>query len=322
MKTDRHHLIIFSLLLFFLVIAPLLIRDTHFQHLLIMLMLFATLSQAWNLIGGYAGQVSFGHAAFFGIGAYGAMAPLNHWGLTPWAGMLIGGLAAVLLALIIGFPVFRLRGHYFAISTFAIAEVLRELFLSWEWVDGAFGLDAPVLDPGFYNFMFYETRLPYHYTVLVFFVVMMFVAYRIERMRMGYYFRAIKQSLNAAEGLGVNTSRYKLYAMLLSAFFTAICGSFYAQYILHIEPATVLSLDISIKIVLVTVLGGAGTLWGPLLGSAILIPLSEYTRIWLGGTGMGIDLIVLGALIVAICILEPKGMVGLFGRLSLRKGEF
>ncbi len=109
--------------------------------------------------------------------------------------------------------------------------------------------------------------------------------------------------------------------MLLSAFFTAICGSFYAQYILHIEPATVLSLDISIKIVLVTVLGGAGTLWGPLLGSAILIPLSEYTRIWLGGTGMGIDLIVLGALIVAICILEPKGMVGLFGRLSLRKGR-
>jgi branched-chain amino acid transport system permease protein len=285
-------------------------------------MLFATLSQAWNLIGGYAGQVSFGHAAFFGIGAYGAMAPLNHWGLTPWAGMVIGGLAAVLLALIIGVPVFRLRGHYFAISTFAIAEVLRELFLSWEWVDGAFGLDAPVLEPGFYNFMFYKTRLPYHYTVLLFFAVMMFVAYRIERVRMGYYFRAIKQSLNAAEGLGVNTSRYKLYAMLLSAFFTAICGSFYAQYILHIEPATVLSLDISIKIVLVTVLGGAGTLWGPLLGSAILIPLSEYTRIWLGGTGMGIDLIVLGALIVAICILEPKGMVGLFGRLSLRKGEF
>ena len=322
MKTDRHHLIIFSLLLFFLVIAPLLIQDTHFQHLLIMLMLFATLSQAWNLIGGYAGQVSFGHAAFFGIGAYGAMAPLNHWGLTPWAGMLIGGLAAVLLALIIGIPVFRLRGHYFAISTFAIAEVLRELFLSWEWVDGAFGLDAPVLDPGFYNFMFYKTKLPYHYTVLVFFVVMMSVMYRIERVRMGYYFRAIKQSLNAAEALGVNTSRYKLYAMLLSAFFTAICGSFYAQYILHIEPATVLSLDISIKIVLVTVLGGAGTLWGPLLGSAILIPLSEYTRIWLGGTGMGIDLIVLGALIVAICILEPKGMVGLVGRLSLRKGEF
>jgi branched-chain amino acid transport system permease protein len=321
MKTDRHHLIIFSLLLFFLVIAPLLIRDTQFQHLLIMLMLFATLSQAWNLIGGYAGQVSFGHAAFFGIGAYGAMAPLNHWGLTPWAGMVIGGFAAVLLALIIGVPVFRLRGHYFAISTFAIAEVLRELFLSWEWVDGAFGLDAPVLDPGFYNFMFYKTKLPYHYTVLLFFVVMMFVAYRIERVRMGYYFRAIKQSLNAAEALGVNTSRYKLYAMLLSAFFTAICGSFYAQYILHIEPATVLSLDISIKIVLVTVLGGAGTLWGPLLGAAILIPLSEYTRIWLGGTGMGIDLIVLGALIVAICILEPKGIVGLFGRLSLRKGR-
>ena len=236
MKTDRHHIIIFSSLLLFLVIAPLLISDTQFQHLLIMLLLFATLSQAWNLIGGYAGQVSFGHAAFFGIGAYAAMAPLHHWGLTPWAGMLIGGLVAIALAVVIGFPVFRLKGHYFAISTFAIAEVIRELFLSWEWVEGAFGMDAPVLDPGFYNLMFYKTKLPYHYIVLVFFVVMMFVVYRIERSRMGYYFRAIKQSLDAAKALGVNTTKYKLYAMMVSAFFTAICGSVYAQYVLHIEP--------------------------------------------------------------------------------------
>ena len=321
MKTDRHHIIIFSSLLLFLVIAPLLISDTQFQHLLIMLMLFATLSQAWNLIGGYAGQVSFGHAAFFGIGAYAAMAPLHHWGLTPWAGMLIGGLVAIALAVIIGFPVFRLKGHYFAISTFAIAEVIRELFLSWEWVEGAFGMDAPVLDPGFYNLMFYKTKLPYHYIVLVFFVVMMFLVYRIERSRMGYYFRAIKQGLDAAEALGVNTTKYKLYAMMVSAFFTAICGSVYAQYVLHIEPEMVLSLHISIKIVLVTVLGGAGTLWGPFLGSTILIPLQEYSRIWLGGTGKGIDLIVLGALIVVICAFEPGGIVGLFKRFSLRKGK-
>jgi branched-chain amino acid transport system permease protein len=320
MQRDRRNFTIFSFLLAFLVIAPLVVRDTQFQHLLIMLMLFATLSQAWNLIGGYAGQVSFGHAAFFGIGAYAAMAPLNHWALTPWAGMLIGGLTAVLLAWIIGVPVFRLKGHYFAISTFAIAEVIRELFLSWNWVEGAFGLDAPVLEPGFYNFMFYKTKLPYHYTVLAFFVIMMFVAYRTERSRMGYYFRGIKQSPDAAEALGVNTSRYKLYAMMVSAFFTAICGSFYGQYVLHIEPATVLSLDVSIKIVLVTVLGGAGTLWGPLLGSAILIPLQEYSRIWLGGTGKGIDLIVLGALIVIICIFEPGGISGIFRRFSAHKG--
>jgi branched-chain amino acid transport system permease protein len=249
------------------------------------------------------------------------MAPLHHWGLTPWAGMAIGGVAAVVLAMIIGVPVFRLKGHYFAISTFAIAEVIRELFLSWEWVEGAFGLDAPVLEQNFYNFMFYETKLPYHYTVLAFFVVVMVVIYRIERSRMGYYFRGIKQTPDAAEALGVNTSAYKQYALMVSAFFTAVCGSFYGQYVLHIEPATVLSLDISIKIVLVTVLGGAGTFWGPILGSSILIPLQEYSRIWLGGTGKGIDLIVFGGLIVIICIFEPKGIVGIVGRLRTRKGE-
>jgi branched-chain amino acid transport system permease protein len=149
----------------------------------------------------------------------------------------------------------------------------------------------------------------------------MILVYRVERSRMGYYFRAIKQSLEAAEALGVNTSRYKLYAMMVSAFFTAICGSVYGQYVLHIEPETVLSLQISIKIVLVTVLGGAGSLWGPFLGSTILIPLQEYSRIWLGGTGKGIDLIVLGALIMMICAFEPGGVVGIFRRFGPRKGR-
>jgi len=323
-KNNRYPIIFLCVLLFF-GIAPLLIHDTQFQHLMIMLILFATLSQAWNLIGGFAGQVSFGHAAFFGMGAYGSLALLKNWGLTPWIGMLIGASAAVALAVIIATPVFRLKGHYFAISTFAVAEVIRELFLSWEWVDGAFGLEAPVLDPGFLNFMFYKTKLPYHYIVMAFFIIVMTVAYRIDRSRMGYYFRAIKQSLqhdmDTAQALGVNSARYKLYALMISAFFTAMCGAFYAQYVLHIEPATVFSLDVSIKIVLVTVLGGAGTIWGPLLGAAILIPLQEYSRMWLGGTGKGVDLIVLGGLIVAICIFEPNGLVGVVKRFRRQKGS-
>jgi branched-chain amino acid transport system permease protein len=300
-------------------VAPLIISDVHFQHLMIMLLLYATLSQAWNLIGGYAGQVSFGHAVFFGIGAYAAMAPLNQWGLTPWIGMTIGGLIATIVAVIIGVPVFRLKGHYFAISTFAVAEVVRELFSSWNWVDGPIGLDAPVLDPGWANFMFYKTKLPYHYMALIIFFLVTYVTFRMERSRMGYYFRAIKQRPEAAQAMGVNISFYKQSALMISAFFTAICGSFYGLYVLHIEPATVLSLDISIKIVLITALGGAGFLWGPLLGAMIMIPLQEYSRIWLGGTGMGIDLIVLGALIVLICIFEPRGIVGLFKRFTYKK---
>ena len=311
----------FSLIVIVLIILPFIFPNTQFQHILIMVMLFATASQAWNMLGGYAGQVSFGHACFFGIGAYGSLALLNNWRLTPWAGTLIGGLISVGLAMLIGIPVFKLSGHYFAISTLAIAEVVRELFSSWDWVDGPIGLDAPVLEPNLYNFMFYQTKIPYHFIVLVFFVAIMLVTLWIERSRMGYYLKAIKQSPDAAEGIGVNSSRYKLYALMISAFFTAICGSFYAQYVLHIEPATVMSVDISIKVVLIAVLGGIGSIWGPLLGAIILLPLSEYSRIWLGGTGMGIDLIIFGALIMLISIFRPDGIVGIFKALSLKAKE-
>lgn len=319
MQTDRQFFVTFGIIMALFVVAPLVVPSVHFQHLMIMLLLYGTLSQAWNLIGGYAGQVSFGHAVFFGIGAYAAMAPLNQWGTSPWIGMLAGTLIAIAVAVLIGFPAFRLKGHYFAISTFAVAEVVREIFANWDWVDGPIGLDAPLVDQGWRNFMFYYTKMPYHYTVLIFFAVIMYVAFRMERARMGYYFRAIKQRPEAAQAMGVNITLYKQYAFMISAFFTAVCGSLYGLYVLHIEPSTVLSLDISIKIVLVTTLGGAGSLWGPLLGATILIPLQEYSRIWLGGTGKGIDLIVLGALIVIICIFEPKGIVGVIGRFTHKK---
>ena len=284
----------------------------HFHHVLIMFMLFATLSQAWNVIGGYTGQVSFGHATFFGIGAYAALVLLKKFGLTPWAGMLIGGGAAVMLAVLIGYPVFRLKGHYFAISTFAVAEIVERLFMNWDFVEGAIGLPAPVLPENLFNFMWYKDKMPYFYIAFVFFVLVLLLAYKIDRSRLGFYFRAIKQSPDAAEGLGIDTTKYKMVAMVISALVTALCGSFYAQYILYIDPPSVLSLDISIKIVLVTVLGGAGTIIGPILGSAILIPLSEYSRILLGGTGKGVDLIVFGALILVISVFQPQGMAGFF----------
>ena len=284
--------------------------NIHFHHVLIMFMLFATLSQAWNVIGGFAGQVSFGHATFFGIGAYAALVLLKKFGLTPWAGMFVGAGLAVILSILIGYPAFRLKGHYFAISTFAVAEIVERLFMNWDFVEGAIGLPAPVLKENLINFMCYKTKIPYFYIAFVFFVLVLLLAYRIERSRLGFYFRAIKQSPDAAEGPGIDTTRYKMVAMIISAFLTALCGSFYAQYILYIDPPSVLSLDISIKIVLVTVLGGAGTVIGPILGAAILIPLSEYSRILLGGTGKGVDLIVFGALILIISVFQPQGVAG------------
>ena len=295
-----------------LFLLPWTTNNIHFHHVLIMFMLFATLSQAWNVIGGYAGQVSFGHATFFGIGAYAALVLLKKFGLTPWAGMLIGGGIAVIVAVLVGYPVFRLKGHYFAISTFAVAEIVERLFMNWDFVEGAIGLPAPVLQENLLNFMWYKTKIPYFYIAFIFFVLVLLLAYKIERSRLGFYFRAIKQSPEAAEGLGIDTTKFKMVAMVISAFLTALCGSFYAQYILYIDPPSVLSLDISIKIVLITVLGGAGTIIGPILGSAILIPLSEYSRILLGGTGKGVDLIVFGALILIISVFQPLGVAGFF----------
>lgn len=295
-----------------LLVLPWTSNNIHFHHVLIMFMLFATLSQAWNFIGGFAGQVSFGHATFFGIGAYASLVLLKKFDLSPWVGMVAGGGLSVLVAVVIGYPVFKLKGHYFAISTFAVAEIFERLFNNWDFVEGAIGLPAPVLPEGLINFMWYKTKMPYFYIVFILFVVVLLLAYKIDRSRMGFYFRAIKQSHEAAEGLGIDTTRYKMVAMMISAFLTAICGAFYAQYILYIDPPSVLSLDISIKIVLIAVLGGAGTIIGPILGAAILIPLSEYSRIFLGGTGKGVDLIVFGALILIISVFQPQGMAGFF----------
>ncbi len=298
--------------LLILLFLPWTSTNLHFHHVLIMFMLFATLSQAWNFIGGFAGQVSFGHATFFGIGAYASLVLLKRFDLSPWVGMLVGGGVAVIVAVVIGYPVFKLKGHYFAISTFAVAEIVERLFNNWDFVEGAIGLPAPVLPEGLVNFMWYKTKMPYFYIAFVFFVLVLLLAYKIDRSRMGFYLRAIKQSHEAAEGLGIDTTQYKMVAMVISAFVTAICGAFYAQYILYIDPPSVLSLDISIKIVLITVLGGAGTIIGPILGAAILIPLSEYSRIFLGGTGKGVDLIVFGALILFISVFQPQGMAGFF----------
>ncbi len=303
--------LIFLLVLLFL---PLTSSNVHFHHVLIMFMLFATLSQAWNIIGGFTGQVSFGHATFFGIGAYAALVLLKKFGLTPWVGMLVGGGLAVILSIIIGYPVFRLKGHYFAISTFAVAEIAERLFMNWDFVEGAIGLTAPVLEENLLNFMWYKNKMPYFFIAFILFTLVLLLAYKINRSRLGFYFRAIKQSPDAAEGLGIDTRKYKMIAMALSAFLTALCGSFYAQYILYIDPPMVLSLDISIKIVLVTVLGGAGTIIGPYLGAAIMIPLSEYSRILLGGTGKGVDLIVFGGLILFISVYQPQGLVGFLRR--------
>jgi branched-chain amino acid transport system permease protein len=296
---------------------PFVFRDPFPQHLMILVMLYALLGTAWNLLGGFAGQISLGQAIFFGAGAYTSTLLAQHLGLSPWLGMLAGAACAALLALAIGYPCFRLSGHYFAIATIAIAEIAVIAVTNWEFAGGAVGLFLPVEGGGLASFSF-EGKRGYYYVIAGLLAIALAVSLALRRSRAGYYWRAIREDQAAAQSVGVPALRYKQLAIAISAALTAMAGTFYAQYVLFIDPPSVLQLSLSIQICLVPVLGGVGTIAGPLLGAAVLVPLSEATRVYLGGSGRSLDLVIYGLLIMLIAAFEPAGLVGLARRLPER----
>jgi len=299
-----------------LVLFPLIFTKPYPRDVMIKIFLYTLLAQAWNLVGGYCGQISLGNAVFFGIGAYTSSVLVMWWGISPWLGMLAGTGLAVLVSQVIGFPCFRLRGHYFAIATIAIGEIVQTIMINWDAMGGARGIWLPLKPETFVNFQFHRAKWPYYYIALGFLACVFAVTAFVERSRMGYYFRAIREDPDAAQSLGVPLTQYKLTAIALSAAFTALGGSFYAQYVLFIDPESVFPLALSILICLVAVLGGVGTLWGPFLGAVILIPLSEATRVYFGGTGKAVDLMIYGGLIVLVAVFQPAGLVGLLRRVG------
>ncbi len=300
------------LVLILLIAFPLVIRQPFPQHVMILIFMFGMMGVAWNIMGGYAGMFSFGQVAFFGVGAYTSTFLLLTYQVNPWIGLIIGGLIAALLAAAIGYPCSNLRGHYFAIASIAFAEIVRTHFNNWKLVGAAEGLSLPMMEESFKNFMFHSSKLPYYYIMLGFLVLSIAVCYLVATSKMGYYFRAIKESHDVARVLGVNVVEYRLIAIMISAFLTAMVGTFYAQYILYIDPESVMILPISVQIVLISMLGGAGSVMGPVIGAAILMPISEITRIMLGHKGTGIDMMIYGALITLISVYQPKGVWGLF----------
>ena len=314
-KKQDIYWLLFIVLLVLIPLIPQVAGNTFIQHVLVLVLLYASMSQAWNIIGGYCGQVSFGHSVFFGIGAYGAGMAVVKFGMTPWPGVIFGAMIAMIVALLISYPCFKLKGHYFAIATFAIVEIFNRLFMVWYWVEGALGLDYPLVDEGWKNFMWYETKIPYYYGALILFVIIFGLVRYIEHNRFGFYLQAVREDQETAESTGINSTLIKMLAMGLSAFLAALCGAFFAQYSLRVDPPMVMCLSISMTFVLVTILGGTGTFLGPLLGAMILIPLQEYTRVLWGGLGSGIDLILFGILIVLIMVRQPKGIMGIMNEI-------
>src|SRR5713226_5291065 len=293
---------------------PLFVSDVYVQNILVLTLMYAALSQSWNILGGYCGQISLGHALYFGVGAYTTALLFSKLGVLPWFGMAAGGIIAALIALALGYPCFRLRGHYFAIATIVIAEIGYLLFLNWDWAGAATGIDIPIRRDSWLTFQFMRSKLPYIYFALVLACITWLVTFLLENSKWGYWWRAVKDNPEAAESLGVVLFHSKMAAAAVSAFFTAVGGSFYAQFVSYIDPDSVMSFRFSLLMALPAVLGGIGTLWGPALGAAILIPLTELTRSYIGGTGRGIDLIVYGTLVVVVALARPEGMLGLFTR--------
>jgi branched-chain amino acid transport system permease protein len=292
-----------------LVALPLVVQSPSHQNLMILILLAAQLGVAWNILGGYAGQVSLGHVAFFGIGAYTSTMLLMQYGVNPWLGALAGGAVSVVVGTLIGWPCFRLKGHYFTMATIAIAEIVQIVFNNWDAAGAAVGLTIPMDKQGWGTLIF-ASKLPYYYLALGLLVISLLANLWIERSHLGFYFRAIKDEPDAARSLGVNLTRYKLVALAFSSFLCALGGSLYAQKELYIDPNSVLHTGLAIKMALVAILGGVGTLFGPVVGAAALTLIEESSRVAFGGTGRGTDLIVYAAIIIAIAVYKPSGLMG------------
>jgi len=307
----KNFLILLSLLLL-LAMIPFLNNDPYFLQIFIMIMLFAYWSESWNIVGGFAGQLSLGHSAFAAIGAYVSTILFNNYGLSPWLGMLVGGLISGIFGMLIGYPCFRLRGTYFTLATIAFLNVISIIVLANNTIfginiRGAQGLSVPWRGNSLINMQF-ASKAPYFYLILFLLVVVTLVSYLIKRSKMGYYLAAIKTNQEAAGSLGVNPTHYKLLAQFISVFFMALGGTFYAQFILFIDPQRLLGFDLSLEIVLLAIIGGQGTVIGPILGAFILAPISELTRSYIGGEYAALPVIVYGLCLMAIIYFLPEGI--------------
>jgi len=323
--------VLVSLLLF---LAAIFLPDLAGQNpyhtgIMINVVMMAALASAWNLLGGYAGQYSFGHAAYFGAGAYTTLIMLSA-GITsdPLVAMLAGILSAGAIALVTGSIVFRLRGHYFALASIAVAEIVRLVVLNLEFTGGAQGI---LLSDLTFHGIDLNSKAPFYYAMLLLLALSMGVTAFIQASRTGYYLQAIREDQDAAASLGIDVALYKNRALLVSAALTSVAGSLYGLYIRYIDPGAVLDLRLSIEIILTAIIGGVGTILGPLLGALLLVPLAELLRSNLiGDTLISSGLVSSGSpagrfltdglahahvlvygVITVLCILfMPKGLLG------------
>ena len=324
--------------------VPRFVESTYLLHMMILIFINVIVGSSWNILGGYTGQYSVGHAAYFGVGAYTVMMLLQFKGVAPWWGMLAGSLAALVVAIVIGSICFRLRGPYFVLASIAVAEIFRVTALNLKDItngaEGILVIDVPPLVIAGRTITDWFSKVPFYYAGLVFAILIIFIAWRVRESKLGFYFQAIREDQDAAHSLGINLTFYKNVALGISAVFTALAGGLYAVYVGFIDPTTVLPLDLSVQIVMICIIGGIGTISGPVIGALVLVPLSEALRSNMltdalinagivsaeSPTGVFMKehlsqahMLIYGVLVVIVILYMPQGVVGFLKRLTARK---
>lgn len=314
--TPRWRVGVLGGLLVLCLVVPFIAPTSFALSVAIEFLLFAFFGMGWNTIGGYAGQIELGKSVYVGIGAYTTALAMVWWNVSPWLALPIAALISVLWSFLIGYPLFELRGHYFAIATIAVSLTLQELFLNWDLVNGAAGVILPVKPTPNVIYFQFVSQAPYYYLILALCVVALVYLNRLQKSKLGYQLQAIKESEDLAASLGIAVRWSKVKAYTIASVFATTGGWFYAMHRQFIDPNSVMSLDLSVKIALMAMLGGAGSLWGPAIGALVLVPLDRYLGAIMGGsrTWRGMDFMIYGFIIMAISIIEPRGIWGLVQR--------
>ncbi len=302
----KNHLFLIFLGILFL-IFPLVIRSSYYQHLIIIIFMWVVIGSSWNLLAGYTGQVSFGHAIFFGVGAYTAGIFATKLGISAWWGMMFGGFFSMLVGLFVGWVCFRLRGPYFALATLAGGEIIRLIATNWESLtEGMMGILI---------IQTFTSKLPYYYIAFALALACIYTIKLIMKSKWGYYFVSIREDEDAASSLGINTTLYKNISLLVSSFFTGMAGAFYMNYMAFIDPEVVFSLHyVSIMAILVGIVGGVATIWGPAVGAFVMIGLQETFRSSFFGLApkwiSQAHALVFGLLVIFVIMFLANGIVG------------
>jgi branched-chain amino acid transport system permease protein len=309
-RSPKGYVSLFLLALMFLV--PVVTGTAFWTNMFVLLFVFGAMSVAWNIVGGYAGQLSLGHAVFYGIGGYTATLLTQNFGITPWIGMLAGAVISAGVAVVISYPTLRLKGPFFALATIAILEVIRLLVIHEEsWTGGSSGISLP-LNIG-WTWMVFRDKINYVIIAFGLFLLVVWVSWFIRKSRMGHYLIAIREREDAARAVGIHTVKVKIQAAVISAMLTSIIGTFHITYLTFVDPGSAFSLDLSIQIAMFALIGGLGTVSGPIAGTFLVLPAAELARGWLSAVGNGMHGLVYGLILVAVVLTIPRGLAGALG---------